>query len=528
VKVRRYIMGWFTVTMSCAASLSLAGNATPAKPPAPKYERTVIALVDALKDQNRDARAAAAQALGVLQRKDKIGMLTSLLAKDPADEVKIAAIAALGEIGDPSTEMSVRPFLSSRKEAFRFAALNAMMAMQVSEAPALLRASSKDTDESLRLASVMWMGRTGGKEAVPTLIELLGDASLRIRHNALLAMAQVWTRLGGEATMASQVADMLADAEPMLRAGACEALGSLPDEKALPLLTRSLADKHYLVRRSAAAAIGSSPLGRETRTTGATSQLILLLTDGDHTVRGASATALGQFTPPAAIDPLGLRLEDPTPEVRHASAESLSRYAAKDALGTVARVLLGSKIVESRREAAWVLTKWTDPVIGDTAFEALKDTDVFVRARALCALRQVGDERAVPHALGVLAWTPFRSPQYFDEMAEAYLVAQRWPDARFVPLLIPRLNVGVDWIRLSAADGGPPTSYSDVLAAIVASGYFKHPELTALLKKITAVEPLAEPAKEAYARATDQPYTPPPPRVSPPEPWSFFITCRDE
>ncbi len=486
-------------------------------------ERTVQALVKALENQDRDVRARAAHVLGMLKRADLLQALYPLL-DDPAPAVRLAAVRAMSATGFRAyTDAYRRMLTSGETPALRAAALRAIVACGADNLQDAFRMALTDDDMSVRLAAVRTLPATDGVAASPLLLARLGDEDLRVRHQALLALEKAWS--SGSGRLASEVVDLLEDASPLLRAASAGVLGQVPDPAVTPLLVKRLDDTSAAARARAATSLGTVGIPRETKRNRMTEPLLARLKDEDYTVRAAVATALGAFTPLPGIPHLADRLEDGSPEVRDAAAASLAAYAVADAHGPVAATALESGIVEARRKAAWLLGEWADPIVSDTASQALRDKDMAVRTFALRALRLVKDERALPHALSLVAWE-MRMKVHDREIAEAWKVAGDFKDERFIPMVKKRLDVARRWIAYSASDAGPPCSVGDVSGAILAAAHYRRSDLTSTIRSIAGIQEFAASTGEAIAIIEGKAWEPPhriPPRE---QKRLFFITCH--
>jgi len=486
-------------------------------------ERTVQAVVKALENPDRDVRARAARVLGVLRRADLVPALRPLL-NDPAPAVRLAAVYAVSGVGDRDSAGAYRKMLAEGETPMlRAAALRALIATGGDDLANTFRMALADRDMSVRLAAVRALPATDGVAASPLLLARLEDKNLRVKHQALLALEKVWSR--GAGRLAPEVTALLDGTSPLLRAASAQVLGQVPDPAVIPLLIKRLEDSYAAARARAASALGAVGLPRETKRERVTRPLLERLKDKDYTVRAAAAAALGMFTPLPAIPHLADRLEDGSPEVRDAAASSLAGYAAKDALEATAAKVLGSRMVEARRKASWLLAEWADPIVSDTAFQALQDEDTDVRVFALRALRLTRDERALPYALSLADWE-IRMKVRDREIAEVWKVAGDFKDERFIPMMKERLKVARRWNGYLMSDAGPPCSFEDVKGAILAAAHYRRPDLTAMIRPMLGPEdPFALIAEEAMAIIEGRAWEPP--RYDPPRERKhfFFITC---
>ena len=513
------------VAFLLAALCGARGDDAAPKPFVARNERTVRALAGDLGHENRDVRAEAAWALGLLRRDDLADRVLLLLGETEPPVARLAAAEALGRMGATAAAPRLAAIAASdASPELRAEAVTALAALKGPAAGDALRQAAQDPDPIIRMRAARLLA---GVDADPgPLLALLSDGDDPVRRRALLSLARLWAGqrgkpIAGADATAAKLAAMLDDPEPMIRAGACDALGELRvNTTALKLIER-LGDAHYLVRRQAARALGVQAA------TAAGPTLIARLGDGDYTVRVAAAWALGEIRPRAGIVPLADRLEDRWPEVRDAAKHALVKHDVTQALAAVSEKLLHSPRVEARRRAAWVLAEWGDPSVGDAAAEGIKDQDVVVRAEALRALRRAGDRRAVPHALKVLAWER-RWVRDYTEIEEAYQVAAQFKDPEFVPLIMRRLELAPRWSALSMGQTPPPADGRDVAAALLAAGHFKRPEMTALIRRAVGDLAMGGLAEQALAIAEGREYVPPSAGPKAPGVKTFYVTCFDE
>lgn len=137
------------------------------------------------------------------------------------------------------------------------------------------------------------------------------------------------------------------------RSNAAWALGALGNRRAVPLLSRSLADTEPNVRKRGAWALGALDASE------AVPALVDALKDSDAGVREQVAWALGAIGDRRAVD------------------------------GLVSA--LGDSVAAVRKQAAWALGSIGDSRAVQGLMKALKDTDAGVRKQAAWALGAIGD-----------------------------------------------------------------------------------------------------------------------------------------
>ncbi|HYC77159.1 MAG TPA: HEAT repeat domain-containing protein [Planctomycetota bacterium] len=209
--------------------------------------------VQAASSRSRQARTAAALALGRLGVPEATGRLRDLLADARLDSDDIAYVTALGLTGDHGAAEILPPFLRSKVDRVRRAAVAAAAAIG---APALAEALAdavKDEDVEVRTAALEGLARIGGPDLVasPAVLAAARSTDAAVRAAAVLAT----TARGGAGAEAFALRH-LDDPSEKVRAAAAAGLAAAAttSERAEVVLQRGLADRHADVRRAAAAA----------------------------------------------------------------------------------------------------------------------------------------------------------------------------------------------------------------------------------------------------------------------------------
>jgi HEAT repeat protein len=222
----------------------------------------VPALIEALKNENKQVRWRAASALGAIGTEASAAVPALITTLQDEDEyIRRIAAYALGKIG-PQASAAV---------------------------PELLDAL-QDSDRNLRLVAAYALGKIGSEAsaAVPTLIARLQDANAEVRLNAATALG----RIGAEAkTTVPALIAALQDKDKYVRQGAADALGRFgaKGKTAVPALITALRDENKYVRLNAASALGR--IGIEAKP--AIPALIGTLQDEKVEVRRNAASGLG-------------------------------------------------------------------------------------------------------------------------------------------------------------------------------------------------------------------------------------------
>jgi HEAT repeat protein len=284
--------------------------------------RAIPPLIRVLHDEDRAVREAAAMALRKIGQAALPALVQAL--KDPNGNVQEAAISVLKDFPDPSTVEPLIECLASKNWI-------------------------------LRMHAVKALGQSSGERVVQALIPLLMDPVKAVRVDTTEALA----RLGAAAL--TSLLDALDGDEWILRLHACEALGKMGAEEAVPPLCE------------------------------------LMLSDRDAAVRQDAAKALGGIGNARALEPLSAALQDL--EVRPFAVEALGKIKDVRAVPTLIDIVTGKGRPANARRAA----NCGDET-GEQFFEEME-----VQEHAIGALADIGDDRAIDPVIGALQDTRLRS-----------------------------------------------------------------------------------------------------------------------
>jgi len=235
----------------------------------------VSVLTAALKDQDRDVRVGAANALKERSDLRAVEQLVAAL-KDKDNGVRQAAARALGELGDPRA---------------------------VDQLVATLK---KDKNDFVRSAAAKALGEIRDKRAVQPLLAVLKNPCLSSHDEAVWALGEI-----GDPQAVESLVSALRHPYSNRRQYAAEALGKIGDPRAIGPLRGALKDENTYVREESKEAldkIGWKPASVEEKV-----RLALALRQLKKLVR------LGA----AAVPALLATLEDQASEMRGSAAQAL-------------------------------------------------------------------------------------------------------------------------------------------------------------------------------------------------------------
>jgi HEAT repeat protein len=275
--------------------------------------------MDALRDPCSFVRRAAAISLGQMQAKEAQGALLRAL-EDQNFYVRRAAINAVGKLDVPDFGKVLLPFL--------------------------------DTDDPrIRRTTIIALRRLGVRDAVPRMIEMLGDYLLTPNQRDLPVVKTLVSALGdleaadavpvlirvmhgyvGSRSLAAKALGQIGDMEAgpaliealdvqsrSLQLAALRSLGQLHYKEALPAVREFLDSVDPRLRRTAVLTLGA--LGDER----AISHLLeIAKTDESPLVRPAAVEALGMVGDEDLLDQLLVFVDDSNAYLRAALAHALS------------------------------------------------------------------------------------------------------------------------------------------------------------------------------------------------------------
>jgi HEAT repeat protein len=300
--------------------------------------RAVSQLVAAMESLDPDVRKLVVDALAGIGDPRSAPALIEML-EDPEANVRAAVSDALGTIGgeDAARVLQQVAVREGEDQLVRFSALHAMAALEVpirafDLAPVL-------NDAVLRPAGLALLGRVDDDEAVSVLLKALSSHSRSDREAAIGSLLRTLSRMDGahsdlfgarigETARASPLVvgsavERLADANLPTRLMLVQFLGLVRAEEAVvPML---LAAQDEALSQIALANLESLGELAETAINAAWSEL-------DTNARREAYVLFGCLQGEASAARLLAALEDPSPELRNAAAQSIGKRGLADAL----------------------------------------------------------------------------------------------------------------------------------------------------------------------------------------------------
>jgi len=252
------------------------------------------------------SKGFAVRGLGALKDAGSVGTLL-LLAQGWQDDARtaVSAIRAIGQIGSPEAASGLRSLLQART-----------------------------LNPAVRLEAVGALGALKDRDALDTVLELLGDPWPSMRAAALRAVRDI-----DQETFIVVLSGLEPDVHPSVRAALVSILSTIDPEIAKVRLTAMLTEQDPTVLPAVIDAVAALP----NRPPDFAATLLRLLTHADVMVRAAAARGIGALKPASGDGALaeGYRawLSDGLYQARLAAIESLVQYGAAAATPTLGAAL---------------------------------------------------------------------------------------------------------------------------------------------------------------------------------------------
>ena len=373
-------------------------------------------LLEELSCSDQDVRKFVLDVLGDIGNESCITPMVKAL-QDPDDNVRAAAAENLGRLRAPQAVEALVDAMTHKDLLFRFTILEALG--QIGAPVPLQRLLLFQDDKLLRKALFDCLGRVGGEDAVPLLVEGLGDPMRNVREAAALALVRVGasseetviaclSRRAGTSTIQS-VAELLDSSNPEVRRAAVALAGAVGDAAMAPRLLELVAEEElrdeavsalqHMGNKAAAVLLDFWDRGDPVQKSciaylageaGCSEGIPLLrrgLASADETVQIAVARALGKLGAAEAIPQLVQCLNKGNEEVRGAAMEALCRLGEEQREKTLDALvpLLEADTADLRMCAVAILGRLDGEEAQRILAFALKDEAALVRRAAVQA-----------------------------------------------------------------------------------------------------------------------------------------------
>jgi HEAT repeat protein len=297
-------------------------------------DRVGLPLLTALGDADPWVRYFAARALGDHRHAPAVDELTRAAMDDPAGHVRLAALDALGSIGDPAAIPAIAALSASEDSERAAAALRALGRIDHPDVWPPLKAALRVDEDARRASAAEAIAQAGGRDAIELLEWTAGaDGSGTVVAAAIQGLAAVASAGSGDPaavkalvglsadgtraahviaalaalppSLTAEVAQGLTDPRSAVRVAVIQVLGRMRRAEASRSLQAGLNDEAPDVRLAALIEL------RHLGTRGIERQVVTLArTDPDSMVRRAALSALKRSSGRGEVSDTG---NDPAP-----------------------------------------------------------------------------------------------------------------------------------------------------------------------------------------------------------------------
>jgi HEAT repeat protein len=276
-------------------------------------------LLRALDDRDPWVRYFALRSIGAFENPVVLPAVFALLERDPAGQVRLAAIDALGRLDAPDAVATLQALSVSPEADIARAAIRALALTHDAAAKPALESLIRAAETWRRLEAVVAIGARGGAEAASTLQWVAAaDTDRDVVSAAIGALALMGSREGANQTTAIEALIALT-AEPTRRETVISSLAGLPSRQ---------------IDKVAAGLRHPSP-----------------------DVRRATIEALSRMRHPQASAAIERALEDAVPGVRATAVAELRRLGGRTAARKLLALARTDPDIEVRHQAMLAVTE---------------------------------------------------------------------------------------------------------------------------------------------------------------------------
>jgi HEAT repeat protein len=218
------------------------------------------AVVAAVKSEDESVRIAALRAIGQLGDDSSVELLAQAAAGAKGAEQK-AARDSLYRLRGPNVDKVILEAIPKAEAETKVELISSVGQRNITAGVAALLETAKDSDRKVRTESLRTLKVVAGSENLPALVELLIMAkSSSDRTEAQKTIAAVAHRIEDKNRQAASVLAALPSVkETVPRCSLLNVLGRIGDNSALPVLTASLKDENVDIQTAAIRALADWP-----------------------------------------------------------------------------------------------------------------------------------------------------------------------------------------------------------------------------------------------------------------------------
>ena len=261
-----------------------------------------------------------------------------------------------------------------------------------------------DPHDDVREKAAYFLGTIGDIQSIDPLHALFQhEQTQKVRVSILAALGSI-----RDERILPILTSAMDDSDAGIRGEAVSSLGSSRNMQAIPALCRALTDSEINIRQEAAHGLGSlasfwNEDVSETLRESAANSLCNTLSDSEEDVRSESAAALGDIQCKNAIPALLLLLHDVSDNVRMEAMKALSVMKAPECLAYLLEAL-NKNDFDAQKAAAANLLHYSNQVILDDLLAYLKKPEecTFAKGDILSIVGQTGDISTEPVLISFL------------------------------------------------------------------------------------------------------------------------------
>jgi HEAT repeat protein len=218
------------------------------------------AVVAAVKSEDQSVRIAALRALGQLGDDSTVELLAQVAAGAKGAEQK-AARDSLYRLRGPNVDKVILATIPKAEAKTKVELISSVGQRNITAGVATLLETAKDSDRKVRTGSLRTLKVVAGPENLPALVELLIKAkSSSDRTEAQKTIAAVAHRIADKNRQAASVLALLPSVKEIpSRCSLLNVLGRIGDNSALPVLNAALKDENVEVQTAAIRALADWP-----------------------------------------------------------------------------------------------------------------------------------------------------------------------------------------------------------------------------------------------------------------------------
>jgi HEAT repeat protein len=435
------VLGWLRGPAVERALARLLGHAAVRPAVIEAIVRQDTGIVDLLVEQlgadDGDVRLAAIAALGRLG--DRRATLPLAAALNGERGAIVAAASALARIGDPRAFDALLPLLAHDDAAVRQAAIGALNSLGHPDMAARVSALLSSSDTRLRESAVRIAGYFGYRECVDALLDRASDPDDGVRRAAVEHLPYLEDRRAAE-----KLGQALDDPSARVRAAAAQALAHTAAGDAHEPLLRASGDADAWVRYYAVRSLGTQ------RDLDALPALVRIASsDPAMHVRIAALETIGAIDGPEAADLLFAHAGHEQPDVAAAALRALGRVCDPRAIAALRAALRSDDPAKRLAAVTGLRTCGTADGVDALAWTAAADAEASVAAAAMEALSALAGRSEADARPAVAALVATIADASRREAAASALV--RLPDSR-IPLVAAGLGHARPEVRCAILD----------------------------------------------------------------------------